>query len=201
MLEKTPVRPLDKEIKPISLKGNQPWIFLGKIDAEAETPVFLSSDAISWLIGKVHDAVKDWEQKEKRTSEEEMAGWHHQSNGHELGVNLGRWWETGRPGVLQSTGSQRVRQDWAAEQQVSLIEILEWIPEIYSSGFSKICSYVTKRQCILPLQASDTGAGLPGVNPRSTIFHDLKLSKLSNFSVPHCYSGYVKGHLHPLMTF
>ena len=71
------------------LKGNQPWILVGRTDAEAETPVFWSSDENSWLIGKIHDAGKDLRQKEKRASEDEMAGWYHQCNEHELGQTLG----------------------------------------------------------------------------------------------------------------
>ena len=68
---------------------NQPWILVGRTDAEAEDPVFWSSDANSWLIGKVPDAGKDWGQKEKRASEDEMAGWHYHCNGLELGQTLG----------------------------------------------------------------------------------------------------------------
>ena len=85
VLEKTPESPMDSKIKPVNLKGNQPWIRIGRTDAEAETPVFWSSDAIySGLIGKVPDAGKDSGQKEKRASEDEMAGWHHQCNAHKL---------------------------------------------------------------------------------------------------------------------
>ena len=66
-----------REIKPVNLKGNQPWIIIGKTEVEVEIPVLWSSDANSWLTGKVPDAAKDWEQ-EKRVSEDEMmAGWHH----------------------------------------------------------------------------------------------------------------------------
>ena len=90
VLEKTSESPMDsKQIKPVNLKGNQPWILVGRTDAEVETPVFWSSDGNSWLIGKVSDGGKDWGQKEKRTSEDEMAGWYHQYNGHELGQILG----------------------------------------------------------------------------------------------------------------
>ena len=90
MLEKTPESPLDcKEIKPVNLTGNQPWILSGRTDAEAEAPVFWSPDAKSRLTRKVPDAGKNWGQKEKRASEEEMAGWHHRCNGHELGQTLG----------------------------------------------------------------------------------------------------------------
>ena len=86
LLEKTSESPLDsKEIEPVNLKRNQPFILIGRIDAEVETPVFWSSDVNSWLVGKVPDAGKDWGQKEKRVSEDEMAGWHHGCSGHNLG--------------------------------------------------------------------------------------------------------------------
>ena len=89
-IAKAPESPLNsKETKPLNLKGNQPWVLIGRADAEAETQVFWSSDANSWLIGKVPDTGKDWGQKEKRVSEDEIAGWHHWCNGHELGQTSG----------------------------------------------------------------------------------------------------------------
>ena len=89
VLEKTPESPLDtKEIKPVNHKGEQPWIFTVRTDAEGETPLFWSSDVNRWLIGKVPDAGKDRRQ-EKRASEDEMAGWYHRRNGHELWQTLG----------------------------------------------------------------------------------------------------------------
>ena len=114
VLETTPESPLDsKQIKPVNLKGNQPWILVGRIDAEAEAeaPVFWSFDGNNWLIGKVPDARKDWGQT-KRASEDEMDGWHHRCNGHELGKTLGDGEGQGGLGVLQSIGLRRVRQDW-----------------------------------------------------------------------------------------
>ena len=90
VLEKTLESPSDsKGIKLVNLKRNQPWIFSRRTDAEAEAPVFWSSDANSWLIGEVPDAGKDWGQKKKRVSENEIAGWHHWCNGHELGQTSG----------------------------------------------------------------------------------------------------------------
>ena len=84
VLENTPESPLDsREIKPVNLKRNQPWILVGRTDAEAI--VLWSSGANSRLIGKVPDAGKHWGQKEKRVSENEMSAWHHQCNGCELG--------------------------------------------------------------------------------------------------------------------
>ena len=85
MLEKTLESPFDcKEIQPVNPKGNQSWIFFGRTDAEAETPILWSPNAKNWLIWKDPDARKDWRQEEKGTTEDEMAGWHHQLDGHEF---------------------------------------------------------------------------------------------------------------------
>ena len=82
--------PLDiKEIKSVSPKGNQPWIFIGRTDAETKAPVLWPPDAKNWLIRKDSDAGKDWRQEEKGMTEEEMVGWHHQLNGHEFEQALG----------------------------------------------------------------------------------------------------------------
>ena len=100
----------------IILLINTCWILIGRTDTEVEAPILWPPNANSWLIGKDPDAGKDWRQKEKRMTEDKMAGWHHWFNGHELG-QTGRWWETERPGVLQSMGSQRVGHDLETEQQ------------------------------------------------------------------------------------
>ena len=73
-----------KEIKPVNTKGNKPWIFIGRTDAEAEAPILWSPDVKSQIIEKDPDAGKDWRQKEKGTTENEMVGWHHQLNRHEF---------------------------------------------------------------------------------------------------------------------
>ena len=90
MLEKTLGSPLDcKEIQPVHSKRDQSWVFFGRTDAKAETPILWPPNVKSWLIGKDSDAGRDWEQEEKGTTEDEVAGWHHRLNGHECGWTLG----------------------------------------------------------------------------------------------------------------
>ena len=85
MLQKTLQSPLDsKEIKQVHPKGNQSWIFIGRTDAEAETPILWPPDVKNWLIGKDSDAGKDWRQKEKGARENETAGRHQRLDGHEF---------------------------------------------------------------------------------------------------------------------
>ena len=85
MLEKILESPLDyKEIQPVHPKRKQSWIFIGRTDAEAETPILWPPDAKNWLIGKDPDAGKDWRREEKGTIEDEMVGWHHRRDGHEF---------------------------------------------------------------------------------------------------------------------
>ena len=113
VLEKTLESPLDcKEIQPVHCRGDQPWVFFGKNDAETETPVLWPPHVKSWLFGEDSDAGRDWGQEEKGTTEDEMAGWHHWLDGHEFAWTPG-W--TGRPGVLQFMGSQRVGHDSVTE--------------------------------------------------------------------------------------
>ena len=73
-----------KEIQPVHPKGGQSWVFIGRTDAETETPILWPPDTKSWLIGKDPDAGRDWGQEEKGTTEDEMAEWHHQLNGYEF---------------------------------------------------------------------------------------------------------------------
>ena len=104
VLEKTLESPLDcKEIQSVHPKGNHSWIFIGRTDVEAETPILWPPDVKNWLIGKDLDAGKDWRWEKKGTTEDEMVGWPSSKS----------WWWTGKPGGLQSMRSQRVRHDWA----------------------------------------------------------------------------------------
>ena len=97
VLEKTLERLLEcKGMKPVNLKGNQLWILFGRTDAEAEVPIIWPPASNCWLIGKDPDAGKDWRQEEKRATEDEMVGWHHQLNGHEFEHAL---WDSEGQGV------------------------------------------------------------------------------------------------------
>ena len=116
VLEKTLESPLDcKEIKPVNFKGNQFWIFIGRTDAKAEVLILWQPDVKNWLLRKDPDAGKDWRQEEKGITEDEMAGWHHQLNGHWVWTSSGSWWWSGKPGMLQYMKSQSVGHNWMNE--------------------------------------------------------------------------------------
>ena len=115
VMEKTLESPLPcKEIQPVHPKGNQSWMFIGRTNAEVETPILWPPDVKNWLTGKDPDAGKDWRQEEKGLTEDETVGWHHQLNGHKFGQ---------APRVGDGQGSLaccspwgcRVRHDWATE--------------------------------------------------------------------------------------
>ena len=104
-----------KEIKPVHPRGNQPWIFIGRTDAEAEAPMLWPPDAKNWLIGKDPDGGKDW-RPEENGDNRGWDGWMASPTWSTwVWVNSGSWWRTGKPGVLRSMGSQRVRHNWATE--------------------------------------------------------------------------------------
>jgi len=131
VLEKTLESPLDsKEIQPVHPKGNQSWIFIGRTDAKAEAPILCPPDAKNWVIWKDPHAGKDWEREKKGMTEDERVGWHHwlMSLSHMTWVWVSSrscWW-TGNPGMLQSTGSQRVRHDWATELNWAYVSWVDW---------------------------------------------------------------------------
>ena len=111
VLEKTLESPLGcMEIQPVNPKGNQSWIFIGRTDVEAETPILWPPDAKNRLIGKEPDAWKDWRREEKGTTG--WDGWMASPTGW-VWVGFRSWWWTGRPGVLQPMESQRVGHDGA----------------------------------------------------------------------------------------
>ena len=107
VLGKTLESPLDiKEIKLVHPKGNQSWLFIGRTDAEA--PVLWPPDAKNWLLGKDPDAGKDWRREEKGTTEDEMVGWHHQLNEHELS----KLWEMVKDRKAWHAAVHEVAKSW-----------------------------------------------------------------------------------------
>ena len=117
VLEKTFESPLDcKEIQPVHPKGDQSWVFTGSTDGEAETPILWPPDAKSWLTWKDPDAGKDWGQEEKGMTEDEMAGWHHQLDGHGFGYT---------PGVGDGQGGLVCCDSWDCKESATT-ERLNW---------------------------------------------------------------------------
>ena len=122
VLEKTPESPLDcKEIQPVHPKGNQSWIFIGRTDVEADTPILWPPDGKNWLIGKDLDGGKDWRWEEKGINRG-WDGWMASPTQWTwVWVNSESWWWTGKPGVLWFMGLQRLRHDWATELNWTLV--------------------------------------------------------------------------------
>ena len=115
VLEKTLESPLDcKEVQPVHPKGDQSWVFIGRTDFEAETPILWPPDVKSWLIGKDPDARKDWGQEEKGMTKDEMVGWHHRLNGHGF-----RW----TPGIGDGQGGLACCNSWGGKE----LDMTEWL--------------------------------------------------------------------------
>ena len=132
VLEKTLESPLDcKEIQPVHSE-DEPWDLFGRNDAKAETPVLWPPHAKCWIIGKDSDAGKDWRQEEKGMTEDEMLDGITDS----MDMSLCKLQEMGKPGVLQSLGSHRVRHNWVSEQQ----QICIWKPTLLTTLCEKLLS-------------------------------------------------------------
>ena len=125
VLEKPRESPLDYKIQPVHPKGNQSWIFIGRTDAEAETPILWPPDAKNWLIGKDLDAGKDWKWEEKGKTEDEMVGWHHRLNGHELLQELVMDREAWCAAVYGVTMSQTWLRDWTEKTNINIQPIYD----------------------------------------------------------------------------
>ena len=132
VLEKTLESPLDcKEIQSVHPKGNQSWVFIGRIDVEAETLILWPPDVKSWLIWKYPDAEKDWGQEEKGTTEDEMVGWHHWFDGQEFE------WTTG---VGDGQGGLTCCGSWG-RKELDMTEQLNWT-ELKLNYFSTEHTYI-----------------------------------------------------------
>ena len=126
VLQKILESPLDyKEIQPVHPKGAQSWVFIGRIDAEAEAPILWPPDAKSWLTGKDSDAGKDWRQEEKRTTEDEMVGWHHQLYGDEFEQ---------APGAGDGQGGLACCSPWG-HKELDMTEWLNWTENSFQITF------------------------------------------------------------------
>ena len=142
VLEKTLESPLDwKEIQPVHPKGDQSWVFIGRTDAKAETPILWPPHVKSWLIGKDPDDSRDWGQEEKGMVEHEMAGWHHRLDGHEY-----EW----TPGVGDAQGGLACCNSWGHKES-DTTEQLNWtdkglIFKIYNISFRMFHSLLWSTQ-------------------------------------------------------
>ena len=134
VLEMTLENPLDsKEIQPVHPKGDRSWVFIGRTDVEAETPILWPPDVKSWLIWKDPDAGKDWGQEEKGTTEDEMVGWHHRHNGHGFG-----W----TPGVGDGQGGLACCISWGPKES-DMTEQLNW------TELNTCLDYIRVQNCTL----------------------------------------------------
>ena len=142
VLEKTLESPFDsKEIQPVHPKGDQSWVFIGRTDAETETPVLWPPHVKSWFIGKEPDAEKDWGQEEKGTTEDEMGGWHHPLNGHGFG-----W----TPGVGDRQGGMVCCDSWGRKESV-MTKRLNWTDDLLQDIEYCSLSYTVGPCCLLIL--------------------------------------------------
>ena len=180
--EKTLESPLDsKEIQPVNPKGSQPWIFVGRTDAETEAPILWPPDAKNWLTGKDPDAGKDWRQEEKGTTEDKVVGWHHQLNGHEFAQTL-----------VDSEGQERLVccSPWG-HKELDTTELLNWngvwaalssspvfLPQMIwiNKPIFLYCSFLVGTQSLFYLTLTLT---LHGVSIPTVQIMKLKLKELS----------------------
>ena len=139
VLEKTLESPLDcKEIQPVHPKGNQSWIFIGRNDAEAKTPILWPPDVKNWLFLK-----RPWYwQRLRAGGEGNDRGWDgwmaSLTQWTWIWVNSGSWWWTGRPGVLQFMGSQRLGYDWVTELNWTELNVYYLLGSMFSGRFLKM---------------------------------------------------------------
>ena len=162
VLEKTLESPLDyKEIQPVHPKGNQSWIFIGRIDAEAEALILWPPDGKSWLIWKDPDSGKDWRQEEKGTTEGEMVGWHHQHNGYKF-----EW----TPGVGDGQGGLVCCSPWGHKES----DTTEWTELNWESNNLVNC-HCTRRQ--VHQHVNQSTCHLTNMAPLFQVLDDISIFK------------------------
>ena len=171
--------------QPVHPKGDQSWVFIGRTDAEAETPILWPPHAKSWLTGKDPDAGRDWGQEEKGMREDEMAWMASSTWCTWVWVNSRSWWWTGRPGMLQFMGSQRVGHDWATElnwtelSSPGIWTVLGLLWPTEYSGNETVCfqGWVIRDDAVITLFARTVMLGALSCHIRNPTF--LRLSCLA----------------------
>ena len=167
VLEKTFESPLDcKEIQPVLPKGDQSWVFVGRTDVEAETPILWSPEAKSWLIWKDLDAGKDWTQEESRTTEDEMVGWHHRLNGHEFEQAPGDGEGQGSLVCYRPWGHKELDMTAQTEHQPTQLQVI--LPEIHVGKSLFLRAWLQAHQLCLtlydPMDCSLPGSSVHGLH-------------------------------------
>ena len=168
VLEKTLESPLDcKEIKPVNPKGNQPWIFIGR--TEAETPILWPPDVKNWLI-EYPDAGKDWRREVKGMTEDEMVGRHHWHNGQEFEQTLGAGEGQGSLACWSPWGSQRVRHDWATQQQLHRLTSSSCPTSFYPWTLGRRYFFALARDCWCEFSLL-TPLAIPSIFNKTETYH------------------------------
>ena len=148
-------------------KGDQSWVFIGRTEVEAETPIFWPPDAKSWLIGKDPDAGKDWRHEEKGMTEDEMVGWDHQLNGHEFEQ---------APGELDGQENLACYSPWSCKE-LDMTEQLNWnvaVNLVDARGINIIAAAAAKLLQLCPtlcdpMDGSPSGSPVPGIFQARTL--------------------------------
>ena len=157
VLEKILGSPLDcKEIQQVNPKGDQSWIFIARIDADAETPIVWPPDVKNWLIGKDPDAGKDWRQEEKEMTEDEMVGWHHWLNGHEYEQASGAGDGQGSLACCSPWGHKELdmteQLNWTEQPFPFLLQYFKSVAFLFDSilDFSSLCLHYSFIMALSP---------------------------------------------------
>ena len=184
MLDKTLESALDcKELQLVNPKGNQSWIFIGRTDAEAETPILWPPDVKSWLIGTDPDAGKDRRQEEKGITENEMVGWHHRLNGHKFEQALGAGDEQGIWGAVVHgvPKSQTLLSNWIELTSLKT----EWV-QMLQSKYETAWGLATEitPEHMSPLCRLKNGSALSWQIQPSTRVHSMVMGTGGEFE-PH----------------
>ena len=142
------------QLQLVHSKGDQSWVFIGRTDVEAETPILWPPDAKSWLIRKDPDAGKDWRQEEKWITEDEMVGWHHWLDGHEFEWTLG---------VGDGQGGLACCDSWG-RKELDMTERLNWTEKEKKGGIKWFCEYWWAALFLFSKDDLKYNTGLPAEN-------------------------------------